>query len=278
MDEMEGLVMRKSPIIEGSIGMTTEEAHGLLNRYGYFAVPNFLAPDQLHAVRRQFDRLLEQTPAGLRRFESPHQLGVFSEPSEVIRLNGEWSGDHRAIGEGAIGELIASPFLSALSRAHLESPYLLAARLQILRSRGAPDRLDLLPYRTHYDRVRTLKFYFNLDDARRDNGAFEVLNREGVIEAERLRAELRAGGGAWHTLEPIFEHREDEMLPIEAAAGTLVVFDSSQPHRHGHIMVPGDERNVLQIESQTLDEIAFGYNQALAARFGEALAASPVST
>lgn len=269
--------MGKSLIVEGSTGMTIEEAVRLLDGHGYFVVPDFLASDVLPAVRRQFDRLLEETPDGLRRFESPHQLGVFSEPGEVIRVNGAWSGDHRAIGGGAIGELIASPFLSALSQARLESPYLLAARLQLLRSRGMTDRLDLLPYRTHYDRVRTLKFYFNLDDARRDNGAFEILNREGVIEAERLRAEQRAGGGPWNTLEPHCEHGEDEMQPIEARAGTLIVFDSSQPHRHGHRMIPGDARNVLQIESQTLDEIAFGYNQALATRFGEVLAAAPVS-
>ena len=124
----------------------------------------------------------------------------------------------------------------------------------------------------HFDRNRSLKFFFYLNDVTEQNAAFYI-QEDSHLLGKKLREK------AWRKLIPTpndnfikkgvfkifgkpFEKVKnrieldypeslipEKLIPVEGKAGTLIVFDSDIFHKGGLIRKEGLERTVLRMHS-----------------------------
>lgn len=101
----------------------------------------------------------------------------------------------------------------------------------------------------HFDVQETLKFFLYLNDVTRENGAFSCV--PGSIGHTR---KVREGSGS----ELSYENREysrqhpfpeEQIVPVEGPAGTLIIFTTELWHRAG--LVSSGERHVMRGHTRT---------------------------
>lgn len=103
--------------------------------------------------------------------------------------------------------------------------------------------VNILPW--HFDRIQSLKFWFNLTDTTRENGAFEYC--PGSHWEGRYRAGYHMSQGC--RVKDIPNDIDEDLIRnavcMELKAGDLLIFDADGFHRGG-IVQPGQERRVLR--------------------------------
>jgi hypothetical protein len=102
---------------------------------------------------------------------------------------------------------------------------------------------------THFDSLRTLKFFIYLSGTDIDNGAFQYA-RGTHTENSAYRDRFLENGGQLLDIQNI--PADDEAVDLEAIcgpAGTLMIFDTDGFHSAGQILGAGKERRVLRSRS-----------------------------
>lgn len=102
---------------------------------------------------------------------------------------------------------------------------------------------------THFDSVRTLKFFIYLLDTDESNGAFKYA-RGTHKSNSAYRQQFLQNGGHLLELQNIPSATESmELVPICAPAGSLLIFDTDGFHSGGVIVDEPRERKVLRARS-----------------------------
>lgn len=124
----------------------------------------------------------------------------------------------------------------------------------------------------HFDRNRSLKFFIYLNDVTEQNAAFYIQIKSNLIgsklrkEAWRNMCPQPSDGFFSKALKKILGkkykdvknrieidypsfYNPSELIPVEAKAGTLIVFDSDLFHKGGQIRKKGKDRLVIRMHS-----------------------------
>lgn len=202
---------------------------------GVVKVFGAIDPETLSRLRIEYDAILEADEPGVK------DLGVkVGKACNLVR------GD---LGEGrfpATVEYFTRPWMQAASDAYWGEPRILNDNIFVTREIPGTEHLA---QRLHFDVQETLKFFLYLNDVTRENGAFSCV--PGSIGHTR---KVRAESGS----ELSYENREysrqhpfaeEEIVPVEGPAGTLIVFTTEVWHRAG--LVSSGERHVMRGHTRT---------------------------
>lgn len=209
-----------------------------LNSYGISLVKDFLDIETIKILRNRFyhwtnddsKSVLRKTghptnANGQQVFVSPEKAAEIGEP-ELVNI----------FREGLIHE-IAERFFS---------PHKFNLNPEILLTHLHPSPTPILPW--HFDRMQSLKFWIYIEDATRDDGAFEYC--PGTHWEGRYRAafHMATGTAVRDIPNDVPDHRIQNPVTLEAKAGDLIIFDPDGFHRGG-VVKPGHERKVIRADT-----------------------------
>ena len=133
------------------------------------------------------------------------------------------------------------------------------SRLQFIQS-SKTIVTNKIPFVPHFDRIRFLKFYFYLSDVGIEDGPFEIDPPKNHCLRIKLLDYNTKKNKPWNEMPA--QSKILSPTKVTANAGTLIIFDSNQTHLHG-LNTSNKNRKVLIIESQSREEILYGYNSKL---------------
>ena len=88
------------------------------------------------------------------------------------------------------------------------------------------------------------KYMVYLHDVSEEGGAMSVAVGRHKEPAERRLAWIKSGKPYQERLNVLGDM---ELTPVEASAGSVLVFDTDMPHKAGHVRL-GKERHTLRID------------------------------
>lgn len=238
-----------------------------LKQNGYSVVPNFLSRQICNDIINYQDGLSREQPdiRGVRYINHDDYTNVSFDAFDVTKA-ASMVGIHHETALEPLNCFYKMENLRNLSTKYLSAESVFGSRIQLVETRRTPASLNVIPFVVHYDRVRFLKFYLYLQDTTEKDGAFLISNVNQVRHVEKERCKQKQLGLKWNELSgKMAQNFSGSFEPIIGDAGTLIVFDSSQPHRHGEIE-NNNTRKVIMIECQINEEVAFGYNELLASK------------
>lgn len=204
-----------------------------LKKHGIAYVPNYLSGEAISKLNIEFDKILvEKSNALLSQGGHPG-----NKDGRVSRLN-PWHPDAE---KDFLN--ISSIFKDDLMRSVAEeyfAPNAFDFNDEIFITHELPDIVPTLPW--HFDRVQSLKFWFNLTDTYAKDGAFEYC--PGTHWQGRYRAgyHLSQGSGIEDIPNDIDENLIRNPVTLELKAGDLLIFDADGFHRSSQVFEGGEQR------------------------------------
>lgn len=207
-----------------------------LKKYGIAVVPGYLGNDVVEKLNTEFEKSLTDK-AQSTYAHSKHPTNV---DGKAARLN-PW---HPEVKNEfpMIASVFHDDFMQKIADAYY-APHPYSFNEAVFITNEFPCEVPILPW--HFDRVQSLKFWFNLTETTKSNGAFEYC--PGTHWEGRYRAgyHLSQGVGVEDIPNDIDEDLIRNAVAIEVNAGDLVIFDADGFHRGG-VVDAGGERRVLR--------------------------------
>lgn len=206
----------------------------LVSEYGIACFPRFVDEGKLDQLNGLFDQIIDGNVVD----DSLHVLD--NSTVDVTIFNTLIGTDNLYLNE--VKSFFQQDDFRKISDAYFNKvPYNLSRDIFIARDRpGAKhEALDL-----HFDVRPTFKFFLYLNDVKKENGAFTV-----VPKSHKQTKLIRKKYGSQITYENRGLSRpddvaENELVPIELPAGSLIVFTTEVFHRAG--VVTSGERRVMR--------------------------------
>lgn len=201
-----------------------------VREHGVAILPNFFSGSQLRNLTREFQWLMGKPPVlgrGLWGEEDIHDGDRY----RAVILNRKFlPSSHVPVTTMVFG----SDFMNAVTR-HYYGPDIhvqLNGQLWATEAHGTLGNIkDNAVFRVHFDGNNFFKFFVYLTDTTEANGAFHVV--PGSLEANREFRREKIAQGSLSVEESCMGDQEKRAVPIEAPAGTLIVFDSDIGHKAG---------------------------------------------
>ncbi|WP_420430174.1 hypothetical protein [Kordiimonas sp.] len=234
-----------------------------LDENGYMVLRNFLPPEDQKRFVQMGSAAFEGEAQGCRHHSNEVAHFIISDACSVQFSNSLWIGEHSSGASHFLQTIFEKAFATDLATLYLGPSAIFGARIQLVKSRHVARVPSVIPYVPHFDRVRTLKFYFYLSDVAATGGHLYVGDACWVKQSEAIRSLYKKSSHSYLEIpDDALREYTGGFTKVEAALGDIVVFDSSQPHFHGPVH-EGQERVVLIFEVQSFDEVMYGYNVAL---------------
>jgi len=100
----------------------------------------------------------------------------------------------------------------------------------------------------HFDFDRKLKFYLCVNDMGLENGCFKILPGKNDLVKEKRKINRRKNiFTPGHKLYNGTEIKMEEMIPVAANGGDLIIFDTNCIHCGGDKFVDGKDRKVIRL-------------------------------
>ena len=208
-----------------------------LKRYGVTVVPNYLPPPMLADLNDEFERALALEHQSLFAQATSHPVNP---KGAVARLNPH----HPMAGREfpAMAGIFNDELMRQIAHAYY-SPHDYSFNEAVFVTNEFESEAHILPW--HFDRIQSLKFWFNLTDTTRENGAFEYC--PGTQWEGRYRAGYHMSQGC--AVKDIPNDIDEDLIrnpvSIGLKAGDLLIFDADGFHRGG-VVQPGRERRVIR--------------------------------
>lgn len=207
-----------------------------LKKFGITVIPSYLSTDIITDLNKEFTDALYNDSKSIYANEK--------HPTNTDGRAARLDPNH----EAARSEFpnIYSVFQDAFMKALVEryyAPHKYSFNESVFLTNEFPCEAQILPW--HFDRVQSLKFWFNLTDTTKSDGAMEYC--PGTHWEGRYRAgfHLSQGVGVEDIPNDIDEDLIRNPVSIELNAGDLMVFDADGFHRGG-LVAKGGERRVLR--------------------------------
>ncbi len=202
--------------------------------------------DTLSILNAEFEEILSSDEPGIK------DLGV-----EVGKACNVVPGE---LGEGRFPRMVeyfTLPWMQAVSDAYWSERRILNDNIFVTREVPGTQHLA---QSLHFDVQETLKFFLYLNDVTRENGAFSCV--PGSIGHTRKMREESGSELSYENREYSRQHpfSEDEVVPVEGKAGTLIIFTTEVWHRAG--LVSSGERRVMRGHTRTPEGGKVKRNQA----------------
>jgi ectoine hydroxylase-related dioxygenase (phytanoyl-CoA dioxygenase family) len=151
-----------------------------------------------------------------------------------------------------LSAVFGAPFMAEVARAiYGQVEVVLNHQVYVNLNHGTPEPIRQLPFVPHFDKIQTLKFFVYLTDTSARTGAMGVVpgshlaNREERLACYEENPDFRAVRNLVSG---------EELLPVEAPAGTLFVFDTDVTHEAGHVAI-GEERRIMRGHTRSLEQL-----------------------
>jgi hypothetical protein len=218
---------------------TVESVIANLKKYGITVIPSYLSAEVVSKLNVEFQKSLnEQTES------------IYSKNNHPTNIKGMAARLNPGTGKSnfefpAITSTFQDRFMREIVE-HYYKPHQYSFNESIFITNEFECERQILPW--HFDRVQSLKFWFNLTDTSIKNGAMEYC--PGTHWEGRYRAGFHLSQGIG--IEDIPNDIEEELIrnpvSIELNAGDLMIFDADGFHRGGLVGI-GGERRVLRAHS-----------------------------
>jgi hypothetical protein len=207
-----------------------------LKKYGIAVIPNYLNQDVLAQLNVEFHKsLYEQSESVYSNEKHPTNT-----EGKAARLDPR----HKNILQEFpnISAVFQDEFMKTIAENYY-APYPYSFNEAVFITNEFPCENQILPW--HFDRVQSLKFWFNLTDTTTNDGAMEYC--PGTHWEGRFRAgfHLSQGVGVEDIPNDIGEELIRNPVSVELNAGDLMIFDADGFHRGG-LVGNGGERRVLR--------------------------------
>lgn len=208
-----------------------------LKKFGVALVPDFLDKISTQDLNTEF----------LRALGSEHFVSVSNRCVHPTNQQGKTariitSHEKAAVEFPSITRVFGSDFMKHVAEAYF-APNNYSFNETIFVTNEFESKVNILPW--HFDRIQSLKFWFNLTDTTRENGAFEYC--PGSHWEGRYRASYHMSQGC--PVKDIPNDIDEDIIRnpicIELKAGDLLIFDSDGFHRGG-VVESNMERRVLR--------------------------------
>lgn len=103
-------------------------------------------------------------------------------------------------------------------------------------------------YIPHSDELNFLKFFVYLQDTNEDNGCFFALPKSQVENKKNRKKWISDGNQRNHRDKEVYE-KTDELLPVIAKKGSVIVFDTDVTHKAGKIKSEKLVRNIIRLDA-----------------------------
>lgn len=239
-------------------GVSREAIVSSLRREGYCLLSGFAA-DVAESLRREHQRIFEERLVGVAFAEPGDGEQIYSSTVETLQELG-LDNLARCLGADWFADVAARYFRAApdaIGEAELVS-FTLDGPKESLDNPGN--------HWPHWDPYLSLRLMLYVSDVTRENGAVEIKPGTHRDNHRRRMHEWRAG--MEYAGRPICAGDDIAFQPVEARAGSVILFDTSITHRRG-LVAEGRERRV-----------AFNYLEAPLGRLhreGEAYALVPAA-
>ncbi|MBT5716130.1 MAG: hypothetical protein HOI70_04380, partial [Opitutae bacterium] len=203
---------------------------------GFCILSKFLSGKQLSLVDREFDKML-----GLRSYSE----GIATDMSDDlffknVRLK------QKDLSHYKLDEIInifnCDLFKQVSNHFFDKTEYAFNFDFFLNQTKGKKEWLGYA-FDPHFDKRHTLKFFLYLNDVSARNGALAV--EPGSHEKNRsIRQKLIKDKIPYPDWPSTFKHSK-EIIPIEAEAGSLIIFDTDTTHHAGQIE-EGEMRKIIR--------------------------------
>ena len=103
-------------------------------------------------------------------------------------------------------------------------------------------------YIPHTDELHFLKFFIYLQDTNEDNGCFFALPKSQA-ENKKIRKKWISEGKHRNLRDKEVYQRTEQLLPVIAKKGSVIVFDTDVTHKAGKIKSEKFTRNIVRLDS-----------------------------
>ncbi len=209
-----------------------------LKKFGIAVIPNYLGSDVLVNLNKEFDLSLSKAHF-LESIisQSKHPLNPDGKTARLALWHRQALSDFPTI-----CQIFRNDFMREIAEAYY-GPNDVELNDQVFITYEKPSESPILPW--HFDRIQSLKFWFNLTDTDSTNGAFEYC--PGTHWEGHYRASFHLSQGL--AVEDIPNDIDESMImrPVTLSlnAGDLLIFDSDGFHRGG-VVQPEKERRVIR--------------------------------
>lgn len=226
-------------VVAGSDG---EQVSRKLEEQGIATVPDFLNEEQLQSLNDEFSRIIDN------RDKLDFNVVERKEAVTVAIVRNRLS----ATDYPAITETFTAPLMYEVAQEfYKDAQFALNHQIYANLNHGTDEAITELPFVPHLDKIHTLKFFVYLTDTTAENGAIAVVpgshhaNRQHRLRCLENDTDFRTVSNLVQGIMP---------QPVEAPAGTLIVFETDITHTAGHVR-SGHERRVLRGHTRTVAEM-----------------------
>lgn len=209
-------------IIFNSKNLNDSELFLKLKNWGIVVLPNFYSETELIPLRKEFDSLLdEEDKAIVKKMDYSLGKGVIAYKKSLNKIK-----------HSATLNIFANPEMDKLTKKYLGQEVDYNSEIFVVKDVvGSKHHANDL----HFDVLSTFKYFIYLTDTTVENGAFTC-----VPGSHRRTAEIRKKLGSKISFENRelsrdLPYTEEEVIPIEGKAGTLIIFDTDVFHKAGFV-------------------------------------------
>lgn len=146
----------------------------------------------------------------------------------------------------ALSGLTDDTVLRKAAEDYFRKPIIYPQKIFATWSAGTERPVQALPFVLHTDRFHMFKYMIYLHDVNAASGAMVAApGRHRELAQKRL--DWLASGRPYEKRPNILDDIDFELVPIEASAGSVLVFDTDVPHKAGHVR-KGLERRSIRID------------------------------
>jgi hypothetical protein len=204
---------------------------------GIVVLDRFFPSDKLDLLNREFRELYASIDQpGVRSHSqtaSAHALTL--DPDKLDRSK-----------FSALPTIADDPVLRGAAEVYFGKPIIYPHKLFATWLRGTERPVPQLPSVPHTDRFQMFKYMVYLHDVSAEGGAMAVAPGYHNEFAKRRLAWIKSGK-PYQERPNILSGMDKILEPVEASAGSVLVFDTDMPHRAGHVHL-GLERHTLRID------------------------------
>lgn len=246
---------------------TPQEVADGVKKYGIVVINNYVEGEVLEDLRKDFEDVYknigvdDSDTTGYDKMEGVNNVRL----SRKKIANDKYD---------AIINTFTSDYMDKVARLYLDTEdYDLNANIFVCHHLETKEPRHVLPFLTHYDKAHTLKFFLYLEELDRNNGVMEVTagthNKNKAVRESEMEIKDKIA-----EVENVVSENEDDLIPVEGRAGTILIFDTDISHRAGHVR-PGFERKIIRGHTVTgtiFKEIEskhnLGFFKKVASKFG----------
>jgi hypothetical protein len=193
---------------------------GSVSNHGLAVLPSFISRLELELLDQEFESLLKTRNKAIKPFDLEKGEGVGVDRNRL-----------REKDFPATSDFFDRPFMHKIAKAYVHPSAKLNSKIYVVR-----DVVGTTTYANdlHFDVKKCLKFFIYLNDVSANNGAFEFVPNTHKW-SEDLRRSDRASEITFDNreLSRQLPYQEEDVISLEAPAGTLFIFDTDMFHRTG---------------------------------------------